>query len=154
DRRGRTGARGGGLLPAGGRALHRARRALGGAAAPAAEPVASIKPHARRGQHPRPAVRLAAGRALRLHRAPQQPVWVADSKWLNPFVVGQDGDRATVIRLYREYLAERADLLEDLDELRGKTLVCWCAPEACHGDVLRELLATGTQRESQSRRVN
>lgn len=79
---------------------------------------------------------------------------VVDSKWLNPFVVGQDGDRATVIRLYREYLAERADLLADLDVLRGKTMVCWCAPEACHGDVLRELLATGTQRESQSRRVN
>lgn len=65
---------------------------------------------------------------------------VADSKWLNPFVVGQDGDRATVIRLYREYLAERAELLASLDELRGKTLVCWCAPAACHGDVLLELL--------------
>jgi len=68
---------------------------------------------------------------------------VADSKWLNPFVVGQDGDRSTVIRLYREHLAERPDLLADLDELRGKTLVCWCAPAPCHGDVLIELLACG-----------
>jgi hypothetical protein len=23
-----------------------------------------------------------------------------------------------------------------LRELRGKDLVCWCAPDACHGDVL------------------
>jgi Domain of unknown function (DUF4326) len=26
-----------------------------------------------------------------------------------------------------------------LPELRGKTLVCWCAPLPCHGDVLVEL---------------
>jgi hypothetical protein len=25
------------------------------------------------------------------------------------------------------------------DELRGKSLVCWCAPERCHADVLLEL---------------
>lgn len=25
--------------------------------------------------------------------------------------------------------------------MRGKTLVCWCKPEACHGDVLAELAA-------------
>jgi hypothetical protein len=24
-------------------------------------------------------------------------------------------------------------------ELRGLDLVCWCAPEACHGDVLLEI---------------
>ena len=23
-----------------------------------------------------------------------------------------------------------------LPELRGKDLLCWCAPEACHGDLL------------------
>jgi hypothetical protein len=26
-----------------------------------------------------------------------------------------------------------------LSELRGKDLICWCAPEACHADVLLEL---------------
>lgn len=25
------------------------------------------------------------------------------------------------------------------DELRGRDLVCWCAPLSCHGDVLVEL---------------
>src|SRR4051794_26242749 len=29
--------------------------------------------------------------------------------------------------------------LEALPELRGKDLVCWCAPENCHGDVLLDL---------------
>jgi hypothetical protein len=26
-----------------------------------------------------------------------------------------------------------------LHELRGKDLVCWCAPKPCHGDVLLRL---------------
>jgi Domain of unknown function (DUF4326) len=31
------------------------------------------------------------------------------------------------------------ELMNALDELRGRDLVCWCAPLACHGDVLIEL---------------
>ena len=61
------------------------------------------------------------------------------SKWGNPFVVGKDGDRETVIELYREWLTDNPSLLEDLVELKGKVLGCWCAPNACHGDVLLEL---------------
>ena len=30
-------------------------------------------------------------------------------------------------------------LLAALPELRGKRLGCWCAPQACHGDVLAQL---------------
>jgi hypothetical protein len=26
-----------------------------------------------------------------------------------------------------------------LPDLKGKTLFCWCKPDACHGDVLAEL---------------
>jgi hypothetical protein len=54
--------------------------------------------------------------------------------WGNPFVIGRDGNRATVIAAYRDrYLPSRPDLLA---RLRGKALGCWCAPLACHGDVL------------------
>lgn len=60
------------------------------------------------------------------------------TKWGNPFVIGRDGDRNEVIRKYREYLGN-SYLLNHLHELRGKDLVCWCAPEACHGDVLLKL---------------
>jgi hypothetical protein len=34
---------------------------------------------------------------------------------------------------------ERPDLMAALPELRGKDLVCGCAPLACHGDVLLRL---------------
>ena len=57
--------------------------------------------------------------------------------WGNTFVLGRDGDRATVIARYRDhYLPRNPALIARLGELRGKALGCWCAPEACHGDVL------------------
>ncbi len=61
------------------------------------------------------------------------------SKWGTPFVIGRDGSRADVIAKYRTWIASQSHLLDALDELRGQDLVCWCAPEACHGDVLIEL---------------
>ena len=61
------------------------------------------------------------------------------SKWGNPFAIGKDGNREEVITKYREWILTQADLLNDLDELQGKTLACWCHPQACHGDVLAEL---------------
>ena len=60
-------------------------------------------------------------------------------KWGNPFVIGRDGDRQEVLRKYREWIVRQPDMLAALPELRGKTLGCWCKPEACHGDVLAEL---------------
>ena len=45
--------------------------------------------------------------------------------WGNPFVIGRDGDRATVIARYRDhYLPSRSDLLARLGELRGKARTC------------------------------
>lgn len=61
------------------------------------------------------------------------------SKWGNPFVMGKDGDRETVVKKYKEWLLKQPKLMAQLHELRGKVLGCWCAPQACHGDVLVEL---------------
>jgi hypothetical protein len=61
------------------------------------------------------------------------------TKWGNPFKIGKDGNREEVIQKYRRYLLGRPDLMESLKDLKGKTLGCWCKPEACHGDVLAEL---------------
>ncbi len=58
------------------------------------------------------------------------------SKWGNPFIIGRDGTRAEVIEKYRAWLA-RSGL--DPHELHGHDLVCFCAPLACHGDILLEL---------------
>lgn len=62
------------------------------------------------------------------------------SKWGNPFVIGPDGDRADVIRKYRSYLFSNKVLMSEAKaELKGRDLVCWCAPKACHADVLMEV---------------
>ncbi len=58
------------------------------------------------------------------------------SKWGNPFRIGPDGDRATVIAKHERWLREQHHLLRAIDELRGHDLVCFCAPLACHGDLL------------------
>lgn len=57
-------------------------------------------------------------------------------KWGNPFVIGRDGDRTEVIRKYEMWFAHQDKLIESLNEIQNKRLVCWCKPYACHGDVL------------------
>jgi hypothetical protein len=62
------------------------------------------------------------------------------SDWGNPFVLGEDGDRPTVIANFRDhYLPCKPSLLKRVPELKGKVLVCWCHPQACHGHVLAEV---------------
>lgn len=62
------------------------------------------------------------------------------SKWGNPFVIGTDGDRQEVVAKYEKWLQSQRSLFNDLHELRGKRLGCWCKPELCHGDILVKLL--------------
>ena len=61
------------------------------------------------------------------------------SKWGHPFAIGRDGMREQVIERYERWLLERPALSAALAELCGKVLGCWCAPRACHGDVLVRL---------------
>lgn len=59
------------------------------------------------------------------------------SKWGNPFRIGKDGNRQAVIAQYEICLKGGTwNHLLDLNELRGKDLVCWCSPLPCHADVL------------------
>lgn len=59
------------------------------------------------------------------------------SVWGNPFEIGVDGNRQQVIEKYQTYLKCNPALLERAKkELKGQNLVCWCAPLACHGDIL------------------
>lgn len=62
------------------------------------------------------------------------------TKWGNSFRIGVDGDRDRVIALYRVDLWRRIRAgeiaLEDLAELHGMWLACWCDPLPCHGNVL------------------
>lgn len=65
------------------------------------------------------------------------------SKWGNPYPVGiaaAEYTRKEALQLYQEYAERR--LKRDphwLDELKGKDLVCWCSPFACHADILLKL---------------
>lgn len=61
------------------------------------------------------------------------------SKWGNPFIIGKDGDRTTVIRKYQQWISTQPSLLASIHELQGKRLGCYCAPLACHGDILADL---------------
>lgn len=62
------------------------------------------------------------------------------SKWGNPFEIGKDGDRDEVIFKYHEWIKTQPHLLNSLNELKGKTLGCWCSPKRCHGDILGQLI--------------
>ena len=63
------------------------------------------------------------------------------SAWGNPFVIGKDGDRTEVILKFREYADARLKVdMNWLKPLVGKDLNCFCAPLACHGDVLLEMI--------------
>ena len=58
------------------------------------------------------------------------------SKWGNPFIIGQDGNRAQVVAKFEKYLIT-SSLIKDIQELKGKVLGCWCRPYCpCHGDIL------------------
>ena len=71
---------------------------------------------------------------------PPNSVYVGrPSKWGNPFKIGRDGTREEVIAEYAYWIERQSQLMDDLGELRGKDLVCWCAPLPCHADILLEM---------------
>ena len=77
----------------------------------------------------------------RVDQIPPDAIYVGrPSKWGNPFKIGRDGTREEVVAMYRKYLMKADEEVKaHLEELRGKDLVCWCAPLPCHADVLLEL---------------
>ena len=86
---------------------------------------------------------------------PPDAVYVGrPSKWGNPWRIGEkhtDGHRLTreeVVEMYRRALPDMLassydddfdEFILDLEKLRGKDLVCWCAPLPCHADILLKL---------------
>ena len=62
------------------------------------------------------------------------------TKWGNPFVIGRDGTRQEVVEKYRAMVLSRPEMVAAAKkELAGKDLICWCAPYACHADILIEI---------------
>lgn len=78
---------------------------------------------------------------------PTNAVYVGrGSKWGNPFPITATQSRAEVMEKYRDWSADKVQEMRDLDngdwlkELRGKHLVCYCAPLPCHADILLEMI--------------
>jgi hypothetical protein len=68
------------------------------------------------------------------------------TKWGNPFTICPGRTREQAVAEYRSWIMDplREQLRADARrELRGKVLVCWCAPRPCHGDVLLEIANNG-----------
>ena len=71
-------------------------------------------------------------------------IWGGEkSKWGNPFSHQAEtlaefkvSSRKEAIQRFEEYLLSNKNLMDSLEELRGKVLGCWCKPKSCHGDVL------------------
>ena len=62
------------------------------------------------------------------------------SKWHNPFKVGRDGDLQTVCAKFFNHVV--TNLKDELGELEGKNLGCFCLPgNQCHTDTLIDLIA-------------
>jgi hypothetical protein len=69
----------------------------------------------------------------------------------NPFQIGVDGSRDEVIEKYRVWLEqallhdgrvrnEFLALVQAYKDFGELTLVCWCKPLKCHGDVIKEFI--------------
>ena len=74
---------------------------------------------------------------------PEAAVYVGrPSMWGNPFHVTLKCSREQAVSKYKTWFLER--IAHDPDfraatlVLAGKDLVCWCAPELCHAEVIRE----------------
>jgi len=74
---------------------------------------------------------------------PKDVVYIGrPSKYGNPYKLTTNtyAERQTVIEKFRKYAENRLQKEPNwLDELKGKSVVCFCAPKLCHGDVLIEL---------------
>lgn len=74
----------------------------------------------------------------------------------NPFRIGPDGTRREVVRKYAVYLEGRLRVDDRfrrmVESLRdAEALACWCAPEPCHAEALRDWLAGRREGSSAAR---
>lgn len=79
------------------------------------------------------------------------------TKWGSPYTHVRDrttraqhivATRVEAIACYEIWLKSNPALMACLPELKGKVLGCWCAPLACHADVLVRLANGGESDEN------
>ena len=79
----------------------------------------------------------------RFDRIPPDAVYIGrPSKYGNPFTMRQEKDRDGVCDAYNAWiwLEENAELRYKIKtELKGKDLICYCAPKRCHGETVMKI---------------
>lgn len=64
----------------------------------------------------------------------------------NEFVIGIHGDRDQVCDMYEEKKMKDPEFVKIVKQnLKGKNLVCYCAPKRCHGNFLLKLANEGCE---------
>ena len=80
----------------------------------------------------------------------------------NPYVIGPDGSRHDVVDKYRAWLREQyrhdGAVRRALRQLAMRyltdgalTLICWCAPQPCHAEVIRDAVLGMVQARERAR---
>lgn len=95
--------------------------------------------------------RPVTARVVHCKREPYDVYIGRPGPWGNPFThrggtiaERRVATREDAIRHYEAWLLAQPDLVARARvELRGKVLGCWCAPQACHGDVLLRIANDG-----------
>lgn len=80
-------------------------------------------------------------------KMPENTVKVSrPSKWGNRYKVGEFGSAEECVDAYAHGVGVAGGVIpyDDLHELRGKNLACWCGlDQPCHADVLLDLANPG-----------
>lgn len=67
-----------------------------------------------------------------------------DGYFGNPFKLNPGDPKGSTLEKYRDYFVNRLlndpEFKERVLSLQGKTLGCFCKPNACHGDIIVEYL--------------
>jgi hypothetical protein len=73
--------------------------------------------------------------------APPEAMFVdRRTQWGNPYEMFSEADRDKVCNQFEAYATDRLQREPDwLEPLRGKDLICWCAPKRCHASTLARL---------------
>jgi hypothetical protein len=59
------------------------------------------------------------------------------SKWGNPSVMGRGVTRDQACDYFEKFVEDNPEFKQAIkDELKGKNVICFCAPHRCHGDTL------------------
>jgi len=69
-----------------------------------------------------------------------------DGYFGNPFRLLEEDDRDKILLQYRNWFYQRLfadeEFRDRIEGLVNKTLVCFCKPRMCHGDIIAEYLAS------------